>query len=132
VAFPEDLATRLGTGWKVSLQDTLGEFGLEVLLRDAGGVPAAQSQDAAAGWGGDRVALVEGPNGETGVVIDTAWDTRADAQAYATALESLAGRLTGAGRPARVLTPSADRVVLVTGDATGTVSRLEEALGLAG
>ena len=31
VAFPKDLAKRLGSGWSVELQDTLGEFQLDVL-----------------------------------------------------------------------------------------------------
>ncbi len=68
VAFPEDLASRLGDGWKVSLQDTLGELLLEVVLRDGG---ASATNEAAAGWGGDRVALIEGPGGEKAVVMDT-------------------------------------------------------------
>jgi hypothetical protein len=132
VTLPEDLATRLGAGWTVSLQDTFGEFGLDLLLRDAGGVPSSQSKDAAAGWGGDRLALVEGPDGATGVVIDTAWDTDADAREYASALTSLAGALQAAGRSAQVLTPAPDRVVLVTGESADTVGRLANALGLAG
>jgi hypothetical protein len=132
VAFPDDLAARLGTGWTVALQDTFGEAQLEILLRDAGGVPSSQSKDAAAGWGGDRVALVQGPGGATGVVIDAAWDTDADAREYASALTSLAGALQAAGRSAQVLTPAPDRVVLVTGESADTVGRLANALGLAG
>ncbi len=38
VSFPSDLASRLGDGWSVPLQDTMGEYLLEILLRDAGGV----------------------------------------------------------------------------------------------
>lgn len=132
VALPDDLATRLGTGWEVALQDTFGEFGLELLLRDAGGADSSVSQAAAAGWGGDRLALVRGPGGATGTVIDTAWDTDADAGEYASALASLAQALQAAGRSAQVLTPAPERVVLVTGDSADTVGRLANALGLAG
>ena len=74
VSFPADLASRLGTGWTVALQDTLGEFQLGILLRVAGGASADASSKAAAGWGGDRVALIEGPGGASGVVLDTTWD----------------------------------------------------------
>ena len=132
VTFPGDLASRLGAGWKVSMQDTLGELQLGILLRDAGGVTASTATAAAAGWGGDRVALVEGPSGATGVVLDTAWDTTADATEFSAALADLAGRLKAAGRSAVVLNPAPDRVVLVTSESDATTSRLANVLGLAG
>ncbi len=132
VAFPGDLAGRLGSGWSVALQDTLGEFQLEILLRDAGGTDASTSTDAAAGWGGDRVAVVDGPGGATGVVLDTAWDTDADAAQFAAALDGLVGRLQAAGRSATILTPASDRVVLITAESDGTMGRLANVLGLAG
>ena len=132
VSFPKDLASRLGTGWTVPMEDTLGEFQLEILLRDAGGVASAVSSKAAAGWGGDRVALVEGPAGATGVVLDTTWDTSADAGEFAAALAGLVGKLTAAGRPATVLTPAPGRVVMITAESEATVARLAGVLGLAG
>ena len=132
VRFPDDLASRLGAGWKVSMQDTLGELQLGILLRDAGGVTASTATAAAAGWGGDRVALVEGPAGATGVVLDTAWDTTADATEFSAALADLAGRLKAAGRSAVVLNPAPDRVVLVTAESDATTNRLANVLGLAG
>ena len=66
VAFPDDLAARLGDGWCVALQDTLGELQLRILLADAAGVDSASAEAAAAGWGGDRVALIDGPDGASG------------------------------------------------------------------
>jgi hypothetical protein len=63
------------TGWKLVSQDTLGELRLRIWLE--GERNAANSADAAAAavaeWGGDRVGLYEGPNGEWAVVIHTAW-----------------------------------------------------------
>ena len=129
VTIPADLAERLGTGWKVSLQDTLGEFQLEILLREGG---ASGTRVAADGWGGDRVALVEGPDGAVGVVVDTTWDTEADAGAYATALESLVAKLKLTGRSAAVLVPEPGRVVLVSGSSDDVLGRLANVLGLAG
>ena len=67
VTLPADLATRLGTGWTVPLQDTFGEFQLGIWLREAG-VAGGDATAAAAGWGGDRLAVVEGPDGAWGVV----------------------------------------------------------------
>lgn len=132
VSFPADLATRLGSGWTVPMEDTLGEFQLEILLRDAGGIAGDVSSTAAAGWGGDRVALVEGPSGAVGVALDTAWDTANDAKEFASALSGLTGKLKAAGRSVNVLTPSSKRVVLLTGESAGTVARLANVLGLAG
>ena len=36
VTLPADLATRLGPGWSVPLQDTFGEFQLGIWLRERG------------------------------------------------------------------------------------------------
>ena len=129
VAFPDDLATRLGDGWKVSLQDTFGEQLLEVILRDGG---ASGTADAAAGWGGDRVALVEGPNGEVAVVLDTAWDTVADADQFEAALAPTVEKLKAAGKSPAVLRPDPSRVVLVTAESPDTLARVANVLGLAG
>ena len=113
VAFPTDLAARLGDGWKVSLEDTLGEVLLEVVLRDGG---ASATNDAAAGWGGDRVALVEGPGGAKAVVMDTAWDTADDAAEFEAALGPTVDKLKGLGRSPTVLRPAENRVVLVSAE----------------
>ncbi|HEY4751992.1 MAG TPA: hypothetical protein VIH37_01830, partial [Candidatus Limnocylindrales bacterium] len=69
VAFPPDVAKRLGSGWKMAMEDTLGELQLNILMRTGN---AAAGTDPAAGWGGDRVALLEGPNGGRAAVVDTA------------------------------------------------------------
>jgi hypothetical protein len=131
VAFPDDLAGRLGDGWCVALQDTFGEFQLRILLADAAGAASA-AEGAAAGWGGDRVALIDGPDGATGVVLDTRWDTDADAAEYATALAGIVPKLQAAGRSAQVLTPEPNRVVLISANSDDTLGRLANVLGLAG
>jgi hypothetical protein len=81
VAIPAGIAGRLGTGWKESLQDTLGEFQLGVWLR-AGTDQKGVTEDAAAGWGGDRVALFDGPNDAWAILLSTAWDTEQDARQF--------------------------------------------------
>ncbi len=129
VSFPDDLAARLGDGWKVSLQDTFGEMLLEIVLREGG---ATATNDAAAGWGGDRVALLEGPAGEVAVVLDTAWDTAADADEFAAALAPTIAKLTAEGRSPTILRPGDDRVVLISAESAGTMGRVANVLGLAG
>jgi hypothetical protein len=129
VSIPDDLAARLGDGWKVSLQDTLGELLLGIVLKEGG---ATATGDAAAGWGGDRIALVEGPGGEVAVVLDTAWDTAADADEFTDAIDQTMNKLVGAGRSAGVFRPSENRVVLVSAADADTFARLANVLGLAG
>ncbi len=128
VVFPSDLAARLGDGWKVSMEDTIGELLLGIVLKEGG---ATATGDAAAGWGGDRIALIEGPGGEVAVVMDTAWDTSADADEFAAALEPMAAKLTAAGRSASVLRPSEGRVVLVSATSPDVMGRVANVLGLA-
>ena len=84
VTLPVDLAEQLGSGWSVPLEDTFGELEIEYWLRESGVKPATATA-AAAGWGGDRLAVAKGPSGAWGVVIDTAWDTAADASEFADA-----------------------------------------------
>jgi len=130
VELPKTLASGLGSGWKVGLDDSFGEFQMQVWLKQNTTVPAATAIDAAAGWGGDRVAVVNGPNGAWAVVLKTVWDTAADAAQFESVatpivekLADPAGLVPGAGGP--------ERWVLVASDQT-VLQRLAGSLGLAG
>src|SRR5260221_9392389 len=131
VSLPKDLASRLGAGWKVGLEDTLGEFPLKVWLANAGGGKgAATAQGASTGWGGDRVALLDGPDGGTAVAISTTWDTAADAAEFATAAGLV---VDGLAHPGGVLAPAGGTTVtVVIASSPDLVGRVENALGLAG
>lgn len=129
VTFPADLATRLGTGWAVRMQDTLGELQLGILVRT--GDPSAGS-DPAAGWGGDRVALLAGPGGASAVVLDARWDTTKAAGSFQAALDPLLAKLKAAGSHAAILVPAPNRVVLLVCDSDATLGRIAGVLGLAG
>jgi hypothetical protein len=129
VTLPGDLGSRLGSGWTVPLQDTFGEYQLGIWLRE-NGVASADATKAAAGWGGDRLAVMDGPNGTWAVAIHTEWDTDADATEFATAATTA---LKKAGGPAQLF-PGAGgktRWVVVAGDAA-TLRRVAAILGLAG
>ncbi len=129
------LAKALGAGWVATPEDTLGEFQLSVWLRE-NGVPALDAQAAAAGWGGDRLVYLRGPDGAYGIVLATAWDTAADTAEFRAAATRAAGRLPGAarvlggsssgasGRPGEVL-------VLAASDAA-TLGALADAVAAAG
>jgi hypothetical protein len=129
VTLPGDLASRLGSGWTVPLQDTFGEFQLGIWLRE-NGVASADATKAAAGWGGDRLAVMDGPNGTWAVAIHTEWDTDADATEFAAAA---ATALKKAGGPAQLFQGAGakTRWVVVAGDAA-TLRRVAAILGLAG
>ena len=130
VAFPDDFPGSLGTGWTTALEDTFGEYQLQVLLSDA--ADAQGAAEAAAGWGGDRVAWVTGPDGANAAVLDTRWDSDAEAAEFAAALGSYVAKLEAAGRSAQVLTPSADRVVVISANDANTLGKIANVLGLAG
>lgn len=129
VAVPKGLAKDLGEGWSVPLEDTFGEFQVGIWLRE-GGVEATAANDAAAGWGGDRLAVIYGPDGAWALAMQTSWDTTADATAFEAAASTALGK---AGGPGQVLPGEGGKVrwVLV-GDDAGTLQTVAGALGLAG
>ena len=126
VALPADLATRLGAGWKVAAQDTLGELQIGIWLRE-GGVDKATADAAAAGWGGDRLAVLEGPGGDWAVAIRTAWDTKADAAEFDAALSTALDKARGVTATAQ--DTDTTRWLIVANDDT-TSSQVAAALGL--
>ena len=129
VTVPKDLATDLGTGWSVPLEDTFGEFQMGIWLRE-GGVADAAAKDAAAGWGGDRLAVIEGPDGAWALAMQTAWDTPEDAAAFETAASTAIGK---AGGPGQVLPGAGGNVRwVVVADDDETLGTVAGALGLAG
>ena len=91
----------LASGWKLTMQDTLGELQLRIWLEgespDSAGSTAAAA--ATSGWGGDRVGLYEGPNGAWAVLLHTAWRSEAGATAFSAAADQ---RLTALGEEFRV------------------------------
>jgi hypothetical protein len=130
VELPKTLVSGLGSGWKVGLEDSFGEFQMQVWLKQNTTVPAATAIDAAAGWGGDRIAVVNGPNGAWAVVFRTVWDSDADAAAFESVATPIVAKL---ANPADLL-PGAggrERWILVASDTT-VLGTLGSALGLAG
>ena len=132
VTLPADLASRLGSGWKVRLQDTFGEHQLGVWISAAvplGGLPPPPPAGAS-GWGGDRMALLDGPNGSWAVVFKTAWDTAKDAAEFETAI---APRVAGAAGPGQVLPGEGGTVRwIVIGSDDAVLGKVANVLGLAG
>lgn len=95
-----DLAAAMGEGWSATPEDTLGEFQVSVWLKE-NGVKALDASEAAAGWGGDRLAYLRGPDGAYGLALATTWDTAAEADEFVAAAEAASRSLPGAARVER-------------------------------
>ncbi len=90
VTLPE-LGSVLGAGWKRIDYDVNGEWGLYLILDEFLQTPS-ETKRAAAGWGGDRYTLYEGP--EVGDILFaqmTVWDTENDAREFFEAYEKRIG-----------------------------------------
>ena len=80
---PRRVADRAARGgWRVLRGGTLGEWTTGKLLARAGGTDWTE---AAAGWGGDRYALL-GRGGDRALVVRWIWDTPADEREFLPAL----------------------------------------------
>jgi len=98
------------SGGEVVHDDVLGRLELGVLLVEHVGRGRGALAD---GWDGDRYALVERPDGERALVSIVVWDGAESRDAFADALRSRLGALSGPaalrsidvdGRPATLLT----------------------------
>lgn len=87
----------LGSGWKLTMQDTLGELQLRIWLEGENPSTAATTSATAAtsDWGGDRVGLYEGPNGSWAVLLRTEWRSAAGAAAFSAAATQALTRVGG-------------------------------------
>ncbi len=123
---PKDLDTRMGNGWTVGLQDTLGEFQLGIWVRlGVTRVPLATAE--AAGWGGDRVVLLDGPNGAWAIAMLTAWDTPTDATEFADGAGQVLAKL---GTPGTVNAQRGSKTVTVLlGSNADAATKLDTILG---
>jgi hypothetical protein len=88
VALPKSLAAAIGAGWSVLGEDTLGEELIRAWL-SADGVESTTAATAAAGWTGDRVAILAGPSGQLALVLVTRWSSPVDAQEFADAFDAV-------------------------------------------
>jgi hypothetical protein len=124
VDLPADLAKRMGAGWTVALEDTWGEQQLLIWL---GGTSHAS---AAAGWGGDRVTLLQGPNDAWAIAWHTVWDSAAEAAEFETAAQ--AALTTAAGKGSVLPGEGGVTRWVVIGSDDAVLGKIAGLLGLAG
>lgn len=124
VELPATLASGLGAGWTEAIQDTFGEFQLGVWLRESG-ITASDASAAAAGWGGDRLAVLNGPDDAWAVVMRSTWDTEDDALAFR---QAAGDAVADAAHPATVIADGRDVTVFFA----SAQDVLDRAIGAAG
>ena len=100
----DGIAGRLGGGWNEQWQQTMGELRIGVWLAD--GQPGEQAgprapvklpkANAAAGWGGDRLVSLTGPDGQWAIVWQTKWDSSDDVAQFEKAANQAIADLPGA------------------------------------
>jgi hypothetical protein len=128
VDLPDDLAAQLGTGWTVPLEDTFGELQLGIWLR-AAGVSGAAAETATTGWGGDRLAVVDGPDDAWGVILETTWDTAADSTEFVDAAQPMVDAV---DNPARISAPAGKTVTILVASDEETLLALDVLFGATG
>ena len=134
------MAVALGPGWSASYEQTLGEMQIGVWVADGrkrlslfpalpGQLPKA---DAAAGWGGDRLVSLDGPDGAWTVVWQTDWDEKSDQKQFREAAKSAMKDLPGAHSVsnADITGGLSSPVLVLVADSEATLGTVRGALGL--
>jgi hypothetical protein len=134
-----DVASLLGPGWTAAYEQTLGEMQTGVWVADERKpqqlFPVLPAQlpraDAAAGWGGDRLVSLDGPDGAWAVVWQTDWDTRPDAREFRDAARDATEDLPGAHAvsDADISGGLSSPVLVLVADGEETLDALQAALG---
>jgi hypothetical protein len=99
----DDISATLGDGWSRVYEQTMGELLIQILATGGEEPPISipgfpvewPHAEAAAGWGGDRLAMYEHSDGRWAVAWQTAWDTTTDAAEFEGRINELAGTFDG-------------------------------------
>jgi hypothetical protein len=127
VDLPDDLAERMGSGWSSTKEDTMGEHQTAIWL-GSGAIAAAT--DAGAGWGGDRITYLSGPNDSWAIAWHTVWDSKDDAAEFEVTAKSA---VENAGGPGQVLPGEGGTTRwVVIGSNDAALGKVANVLGLAG
>ena len=103
---PTTSPTRLGDGWSVAARGHVRRVPARDLAPRARASTARRPTTAAAGWGGDRLAVLDGPGGAWGVVLETDLG-HGDATPPSSRTRRNAA-VDGLADPARIVAPGAD------------------------
>jgi len=88
VKLPDFVTILPAEEWELLLKDTLGEFNIEILLREF--IPNLRTKEIAEGWGGDQFAVYENKKSHEIIVVwFLTWDTAKDATEFTEAYYKL-------------------------------------------
>jgi hypothetical protein len=137
----DGIADRLGNGWDAQWRQTMGELRTGIWLADGeageqAGPKAAVKlprANAAAGWGGDTLVSLGGPDGQWAIVWQTSWDSEQDVDQFLAAAASVIDGLDGAGAvlAADVSAGSANPALVLLTGSDDTLAAVAESLGVA-
>ena len=136
----DGLGGTLGRGWSEQWQQTMGELRIGVWLADgqAGSQAGPKAPiklpkaNAAAGWGGDRLVSLDGPDGSWAIVWQTKWDTSEDIGQFVNAANAAIADLPGAHAvlEADVSSGASNPVLVLLTSDEAALATVAEALGL--
>jgi hypothetical protein len=133
------VTSALGDGWaQLSPASTVGELLMGVWTLDGADPPPGTlpgmpgTPTSTAGWGGDRLLSLEGPDGSWLIVWQTAWDSSTDADEFLAAAEAAMADLPGAHLATRasVAGDLPDPVVVLIADDQATLDQARAGLGV--
>ncbi|HEX6993256.1 MAG TPA: hypothetical protein VF339_03840 [Gammaproteobacteria bacterium] len=103
-------------GWDVLEQNVVGELQWRIVFAEHG--LEAESESAAAGWNGDRWAVLRHPRtGALMLLLRSTWDTEEDAIEFAAAYERLLDvKYAGSDEPTRVVRSGRDVLIVEGGN----------------
>lgn len=122
IAWPAFADDPLWANWEVLGQDVLGEFQLGLVFRENGF--ASEAAKAAAGWGGDRYAVLRNrQSGRVLLLMYTSWDTDEDAREFAEGYRRLlAAKYANEPTPTRMLEKGRDVIIVEGGEESSLAS----------
>jgi hypothetical protein len=124
IAWPNFARAAALRDWELLDNDVLGEFRWRTVFKEHG-LPPADAEAAAAGWGGDRYAVFKRKDSDaTLLLMRTSWDTVADATEFVAAYRRvLAVKYADAPKPTRLVQKGVD-VFIVEGGEEGKIDSL--------
>jgi len=119
------LAERFGAGWENVAPTTIGEAMIDIWLVELG-AGQDEATAAAAGWGGDRLAVARGGDDDWAMAWRIAWDSAAEADEFAAAHDGLQPGRDALGTLVR---PSPTETLVLHGSSADVLAALVSAFG---
>jgi len=131
-----DPTPALGDGWSDTYEQTLGELLMQVWVAadeaptSTPGLPVTWPHaESVAGWGGDRLAMYEHPDGRWAIQWVTAWDSESDRVEFSNRASEILPTLGGFSTLGPMPSTSAPALVLMIASDAATLAALRDYVG---